>query len=162
MTTRFGLIGISLVLAACSSYQERPSPFADLEPADQAVAEPDPVPEFPVMECEADVPLADCETRVRLVLDGERIGTLTRAGAAWLADVDSVMRGNSDVAEGHTRALRAAHAERDAILNAAKAEYELAELRGRLLFEERQADIWGVLGGFGRCFFLGAIGGATQ
>lgn len=133
------LIAGALVLAGsgCSSFEGRPNPWPDqrLEVDAPAPAE---LPAWPDI--------------------GDDL-TLTPEQAEALLLWADVAEANTEVARELSAAVDELSASHNALVEAGGAEHELAELRGRMLHEERRARLWDKIL-WGAVGFMGIVGAA--
>lgn len=124
-------------LTACSAYEPRPNDWPDQRIEPPAVS-PVELPAWPDI--------------------GEDL-TLTPAQAQGLLDYADAAEANTEIARELAAAVGDLSASHNALVEAGSAEHELAELRGRMLHEERQAGLWRQIRSGAVCF-LGIVGAA--
>lgn len=133
---------LAVLLCGCSSYQERDNPWPEIEAGRTAVTRPVSLPEKPAPEV--------------IQHEGTEYVAFDAAGRADLAAYSTAAEANTEIASELAKALEAMHDAHDEAVRAGRAEHELAELRGRMLHEERQrnwisevrAAVWLAIGVF--------------
>lgn len=128
-----------LLLAGCASYTPRESAWEALEPVSGGeVQEALEYPEWP-----------------EIAVEGSQ-AVLSEAGLRRLAEIRELAEANRELAQVHAERIQALEQAHDSLVRAGQSEYELAELRGRLLEEERRARLWDKLT-YGGLALLGVI-----
>jgi hypothetical protein len=113
-----------VLLAGCSGYQPRPDPFADLSAIAETPTAPLPIPDWPQAE----------------IRDGG--AWFDASGMRELSVARAASEANAEIAAEHAAAIEDLQEAVRQLARAGSAEHELAELRGRMLEDERRARLW--------------------
>lgn len=114
------IVGVSLGVSACASFEPRIDPWPG--PLETEIAEPVPLPDWP-----------------------EGISddlTLTVEQATRILNFRDLAYENYDIARDLSKGASDLLDSRNALARSGHAEFELSELRGRMLEEERRGRMW--------------------
>lgn len=146
--TRISAILAALALCGCTQYETRPNPLAELIVDSEAAQQPLSLPERP--------------EPIPLTVDGTEYVAFDGAGRSALLAYMQAAEGNTEIAAENAQALDAMRSAYEAAVRAGSAEHELAELRGRMLHEERQQRWWDVGRGAGTGAAIGFLLGLLR
>lgn len=113
------------LLTGCSAYQPRENPWPEVSATADSAARPHDLPPWPT-----DV----------VVLEGR--AAFSEEATRTLEQFRQLAVANTDIAEIHARQVDALREAVDEYVRAGRAEHELAELRARMLEEERRSQLW--------------------